>query len=491
MHTHTPPILRPPPPVEHAGATINCRSDASRRGAIDALLMMGLTVAVLIGVVPTRADAQTLHVTEDRLRAYLRRHHGTMRCSEAVPGRQPGVTGRGCVLVREGVRLIWTVDQPSGELVTLFAAAPGTSGVVVLVGELVGATVPGVDPTALIAWLRALRVGQPEETRRVGDVDISFVLEPGPTLGLGLDAARPHQDRVEAARRDQQARTDASATQARAEAARQRLRADLDQRIARVAEEITQADGVARVLELARSIDNSDLDSVEKEHLLAQLVSPLLLRAIPQVRATIQQNQFDHAEALIGSLTWFVARATLPDEQRGAPDELRGLQRELARRRERYALVANASGLLQQHHWRDARIQLLRAETIFADTQSRTLLGQIERQRASPAAAFGLSFALPGVGQFYSRRYTAGTIFSVGTVGLLGGSIAFLVNADSAYRDYLGASSVSEATAAYPRVQGQANFAVGLGIAAAVLWLVNVIDAPLGAARYNRDELGF
>jgi hypothetical protein len=204
----------------------------------------------------------------------------------------------------------------------------------------------------------------------------------------------------------------------------------------------------------------------------------------------IGQSQLDRAEALLDQLTWFVSRVSLTTEQQSLQEELRSLQRDRARRSERLTLITDASGLIQAHQWRDARVQLLRAEEISADSQTRALVSQIEQQRVSPAAAFGMSFALPGVGQFYSRRYVAGAIFTGGTIVSLTSSITYLVLADTSYREYLGANSVDATTTAYARVQNQANFAVGFGIAAAVLWLINVIDTPLGAVRYNRDELG-
>ncbi len=296
---------------------------------------------------------------------------------------------------------------------------------------------------------------------------------------------RQAQQQEERARieRDERARTERDEN-------RRRFRTDVERRVDIVGEDLAAADGVTHVLDLAHTIDSSDLNADEKGQLLAQLTSPLLRRALRQAREMIGQSQLDRAEALLDQLTWFVSRVSLTTEQQSLQEELRSLQRDRARRSERLTLITDASGLIQAHQWRDARVQLLRAEEISADSQTRALVSQIEQQRVSPAAAFGMSFALPGVGQFYSRRYVAGAIFTGGTIVSLTSSITYLVLADTSYREYLGANSVDATTTAYARVQNQANFAVGFGIAAAVLWLINVIDTPLGAVRYNRDELG-
>jgi len=146
--------------------------------------------------------------------------------------------------------------------------------------------------------------------------------------------------------------------------------------------------------------------------------------------------------------------------------------------------VPNVSVKIQT---KDGNVLIYKVEEIAKMTKERPIGYQNLSMRGekSPAAAFLLSFLIPGVGQYYNGDIAKGIIQEA----LVGGGIALALAA--------GTHRYSELDYYYSRQFGYnyynyyeettAWFYVGLGVAsAASLW--SMIDAPLSANRINRER---
>jgi hypothetical protein len=130
-----------------------------------------------------------------------------------------------------------------------------------------------------------------------------------------------------------------------------------------------------------------------------------------------------------------------------------------------------------------------------SQVQSSRPVRLIDNQK-SPALAFGLSFVLPGAGQFYNGDYLKGaiqtTLFAAGLTLALALGEEESVYSSGAYTDYSYYGTYTYYNPSYSGGGASAWLYVGIGLAAGS-WLWSVIDAPLSASAINeaQDDVRF
>lgn len=103
--------------------------------------------------------------------------------------------------------------------------------------------------------------------------------------------------------------------------------------------------------------------------------------------------------------------------------------------------------------------------------------------RKSGAAAWGLSFLLPGLGQFYNGDTTKGFVMSGLYISgiIVAETLGYDTYTSTYYDDYY-----DEWSYGYEYEETNTLYAVGLGVAVCT-WIWSMIDAPTTASRINKE----